>query len=169
MATSVSSTKTKEILHQEVPDSTKTMDDVSSNYQMRPNLNESFRMANIKDIIVDVLQQVLEGTFKLFSLYSHLKQINSRLNSVRLDKQYSSRDAANWSRCIVDDITKRIKDLSIPRYKHVAQVMLAEQTGAGSRFIARCLWDAECDYKISETYTTENIICIVTVFGVYFY
>lgn len=52
--------------HQEVPDSTKTMDDLKSNYQIRPNLNESFRVANIKDIIVDVLQQVLEGMFVYF-------------------------------------------------------------------------------------------------------
>lgn len=88
---------------------------------------------------------------------------------MRLGKEYSSREAANWSRQIVDDISKRIKDLSIPRYKHVVQVMLAEQTGAGSRFIARCVWDAECDSKISETYTSENVICIVTVFGIYSY
>lgn len=61
MAASNKNKKTKEPLLQDVPDSTKTMDDLSSNYQMRPNLNESFRAANIKDIIVDVLQQVLQG------------------------------------------------------------------------------------------------------------
>lgn len=73
MATSVSSTKTKENIHQQVPDSTKTMDDLSSNYQIRPNLNETFRIANIRDIIVDVLQQVLEGLFNPFVFsFAHL-------------------------------------------------------------------------------------------------
>lgn len=47
--------------------------------------------------------------------------------------------------------------------------MLVEQTGAGCRFIARCRWDAECDSKVSETYTSENILCIVSVFGIYLY
>lgn len=62
-----------------------------------------------------------------------------------------------------------MKELKIPRYKHVVQVMLAEQTGAGCRYIARCRWDAEADSKISEFYKSESIICIVTVFGIYLY
>lgn len=47
--------------------------------------------------------------------------------------------------------------------------MLAEQTGAGCRYIARCHWDASCDSKVSEQYKSESIVCIVSVFGVYQY
>lgn len=82
---------------------------------------------------------------------------------------YASSEASEWSRQIVNDINKRIKDLETPRYKHLVQVMLAEQAGAGSRYIARCIWDASCDSKVSEQYKSETIICIVTVFGIYRY
>lgn len=57
----------------------------------------------------------------------------------------------------------------MPRYKHVIQVMLAEQTGSGCRYMARCRWDAETDSKVSEFYQSESLFCIVTVFGVYLY
>lgn len=80
-----------------------------------------------------------------------------------------SEEVSNWCRQIVNDINNRVKALEIPRYKHVVQIMLAEQTGAGCRYIARCVWDAGCDSKISEQYKSESIICIVTVFGIYRY
>lgn len=84
-------------------------------------------------------------------------------------KEYSSNDVAAWCRQIVDGINKRITSLEIPRYKHIVQTMLSEQTGAGSRYIARCHWDASCDIKVSEQYKSETMICVVTVFGVYQY
>lgn len=84
-------------------------------------------------------------------------------------KEYSSDEVSEWCRQIVNDINRRIKDLEIHRYKHIVQIMLAEQTGAGCRYISRCHWDASCDSKISEQYKSETIVCIVTVFGVYQY
>lgn len=75
----------------------------------------------------------------------------------------------NWSKQIVNETNQRIKELNIPRYRHIVQVMLAEQTGAGCRYVARCCWDASADSKVSEQYKSETIICIVTVFGVYCY
>lgn len=47
--------------------------------------------------------------------------------------------------------------------------MLVQQTGAGSRYIARCCWDAECDCHISDFYANEHIVCVVSVFGIYLY
>lgn len=89
--------------------------------------------------------------------------------SFNIGKEYSSKEVSEWSRQIVNDINRRIKELAIPRYKHIVQIMLAEQTGAGCRYMARCHWDASCDSKISEQYKSETIVCIVTVFGVYQY
>lgn len=76
MATSASNTQTIETHHQEMPDTTETMDELKRNYQIRPNLNESFRSANIKDIIVDVLQQVLEGKLVNFFRFIGSLRIN---------------------------------------------------------------------------------------------
>lgn len=86
-----------------------------------------------------------------------------------IGKEYSSKEVGEWCRQIVNDINRHIKELAIPRYKHIVQIMLSEQTGAGCRYLARCHWDASCDSKISEQYKSETIVCIVTVFGVYQY
>lgn len=69
----------------------------------------------------------------------------------------------------MNETNRRIKELEIPRYRHIVQIMLTEQSGAGCRYTARCHWDASCDSKVSEQYKSETIICIVTVFGVYQY
>lgn len=55
------------------------------------------------------------------------------------------------------------------RYRHVVQVMLAQQNGAGCKYLARCRWDAECDSQVSAFFSNETLVCVVTVFGVYLY
>lgn len=55
------------------------------------------------------------------------------------------------------------------RYKHIVQVIIAQQAGAGCKYIAKCRWDAQCDVQISNIYTNETIACIATVFGIYLY
>ncbi|XP_031635733.1 dynein light chain Tctex-type-like [Contarinia nasturtii] len=125
--------------------SEKLNNDSINQYQIRPSIGNSFPIASIREIINEILLQTLDG------------------------KEYTCSEVGAWCRQIVDGINMRIKSLEIPRYKHIVQTMLAEQTGAGSRYIARCHWDASCDSKVSEQYKSETIICIVTVFGVYQY
>lgn len=89
--------------------------------------------------------------------------------NIQIGKTYNVSEVADWCRQIVNTINQRIKELEIPRYRHIVQVMLLEQTGAGCRYTARCCWDASTDSKISEQFKSETIICIATVFGVYRY
>lgn len=84
-------------------------------------------------------------------------------------KEYSKKEAPIWTRQIADNINLRVKELNMPRYKHVTQVMLAEQLGAGCRYLARCRWDAESDSKVSEIFHLEDLYCVVTVFGIFDY
>lgn len=44
------------------PNSTKSSDE-SSNYQMRPNLSDSFKVATVKEIIIEIMNGILEGMF----------------------------------------------------------------------------------------------------------
>lgn len=59
--------------------------------------------------------------------------------------------------------------MDMPRYKHVVQVHIGQQTGAGCKYIARCLWDAESDNHIEQVFTNASLFCVVTVFGIYLY
>lgn len=40
----------------------------TSQYQIRPSLSKSFQMANVKEIIGEVFQQILDGTLSVFFL-----------------------------------------------------------------------------------------------------
>ncbi|XP_053697884.1 dynein light chain Tctex-type protein 2B-like [Sabethes cyaneus] len=116
-----------------------------STYQMRPSLEQTFKSENIKQIINTVLNDTLSG------------------------KTYTAVDAARWTKSLADEISLKVKDLEMKRYKHVVQVMLGQQLGAGCKYIARCRWDAECDNQASGEFKNATIFCIVTVFGLYLY
>lgn len=114
-------------------------------YQMRPTLEQTFKSEKIKQIISAVLNDTLSG------------------------QTYTALDAARWTKSLADEISLKVKDLEMKRYKHVVQVVLGQQLGAGCKYIARCRWDAECDNQTSGEFKNATIFCIVTVFGLYLY
>jgi len=142
--TSVDITERKsfdEVVLSVIPDESRS----TSQYQIKPTLKEGFQGPAIKEIISNVLLEVLDG------------------------KQYISSQIQEWTSKISDTISTQVKELNMRRYKHIVQVLIAQQTGAGCRYIARCRWDAECDAQVSNYFTNESMACIVTVFGVYMY
>lgn len=48
----------------------------TSNYQMKPNLQDSFKASNVKEIIRDVLQDILKGNQIQSILFIHFKKIS---------------------------------------------------------------------------------------------
>lgn len=95
------------------------------------------------------------------------REFNFIMYFKRIGKVYSYKEAPNWSAEIVNKINRRIKDLQIPSYKHVVQIMLAEQMGSGCRYIAKSFWDNTSDIKMSQPYHSDSIFSVVTVFGNY--
>ena len=114
-------------------------------YQMRPKLEEMFKSAKIKDLMINLMQDTLKG------------------------KTYNSVEAAEWTKTIADGLNQGIKDLAMKRYKHVVQVAIGQQLGSGYKFAACCRWDAECDCQTSEVFSNASLFCICTVFGIYLY
>uniref|UniRef100_A0A1B0DBY6 Uncharacterized protein n=1 Tax=Phlebotomus papatasi TaxID=29031 RepID=A0A1B0DBY6_PHLPP len=47
------------------------------------------------------------------------------------DKTYSKEDAAIWTKQISQEVGSKIMELKMKRYKHVVQVTLGQQLGAG--------------------------------------
>ncbi|XP_059619747.1 dynein light chain Tctex-type protein 2B-like [Phlebotomus argentipes] len=122
----------------------KAIDD-GNTFQIRPTLENSFQTFQVKEIIKACLARILT------------------------DKTYSKDDVASWTKQIAQDVGNQIIELKMKRYKHVVQVALGQQLGAGCKYIARCRWDAECDSQVSDVFTNTSLYCIVTVFGVYLY
>ena len=98
---------------------------------------------------------------------------------------------SKWSKEIADSVRDKLKELQIPRYKYMVQVVVGERKSQGVRMGCRCLWDSETDnfataefsnvrvsnllmniFSFSYTKTNEQqetIFCTCTAFGVYLY
>ncbi|XP_039486931.2 dynein light chain Tctex-type protein 2B [Drosophila santomea] len=86
------------------------------------------------------------------------------------NKTYNQSEALKWTRELADDINTKIKGrASSPRFKHVVNVMLYQQTGAGCFYGARAIWDELSDDYITFTFDGGSFVCIATVFGCYQY
>eukprot|EP01138_Halocafeteria_seosinensis_P003243 gb/GECG01003317.1/.p1 GENE.gb/GECG01003317.1/~~gb/GECG01003317.1/.p1 ORF type:complete len:143 (+),score=14.40 gb/GECG01003317.1/:1-429(+) len=108
---------------------------------LRPSHHDRFPVGRAKAIMREILQEKLEG------------------------ETFSSEHA----KPIADEIRSQIRDLEIPRYKIMVQVLMGEQRGEGMRMGTRSLWDPMTDSYASETYTNDHLFCIATVFSVYLY
>lgn len=71
------------------------------------------------------------------------------LNEQLANKQYDSNETSALSKDIATLIKSKLKDLKLPRYKYLVQVMIGEMRGAGVRCGCRCLWDQNTD-KLAE-------------------
>ncbi|XP_020715365.1 tctex1 domain-containing protein 2 isoform X2 [Ceratitis capitata] len=111
-----------------------------TSYRMKPALRELFPASRIKSIIQNTIYEKLQD------------------------------EARKWTREISDEVSFAVKELvHMPRFKHVVQVTLGQQLGAGCRYIAKCCWDAESDSHASDVFTNASLFCVCTVFGVYLY
>ncbi|KAA0145947.1 hypothetical protein FNF27_03776 [Cafeteria roenbergensis] len=70
---------------------------------------------------------------------------------------------------IARDIRDRLKELELPRYKYMVQVVVGENSGEGVRVGTRCLWDASTDGMAHESMTSDKLFVTAMAFGVYLY
>ena len=85
------------------------------------------------------------------------------------DKQYQADHSSTWTKEIADEVKNKLKELGLPRYKFMVQVVLGEQRGQGVRMGSRSFWDTNTDNSASHTYMNDNLFCVCVAFGVYLY
>ncbi|XP_020798175.1 dynein light chain Tctex-type [Drosophila serrata] len=115
-------------------------------YSMGPAFGKKFPLPYIVYILNEIMQQKL------------------------VNKVYTAEEAAKWTREIADTVNLKFKGRGVfPRFKHVVNVMLYQQTGAGCFYGARAIWDPLSDDFGSYTFDGGSFVCIATVFGCYQY
>ncbi|GMI22853.1 hypothetical protein TeGR_g4468, partial [Tetraparma gracilis] len=91
---------------------------------------------------------------------------------------YSSDEASLLSKKISDEVKNRLRDLNLPRYKFMVQVVMGQKetdkevTGdkhGGTHLGCRCFWDADTDQYSSVTTGNDNYFCCCTAYSVYQY
>ncbi|ALC46457.1 Dlc90F [Drosophila busckii] len=113
---------------------------------MRPAFGESFPLPIVKSIMNNIMTEKLK------------------------DKTYDKNIAKTWTREIADEVNQQIATNSkVKRYKHVVQVMLGQELGAGATYLSRCCWDCDCDTSISEVFSNTSLFCVCTVYATFQY
>merc|ERR1712066_1175722 len=84
------------------------------------------------------------------------------------DKEYSAEDAKTWTLELSNDIKAAVKELNIPRYKIIVQVVIGEQASQGLRVASKCLWDVTSDNWASYTFQNNSLFAVGMVFGCYY-
>ncbi|XP_023169510.1 tctex1 domain-containing protein 2 [Drosophila hydei] len=115
-------------------------------YSMRPAFGESFPLPIVRNIISTTMTEKLK------------------------DKIYDKDIAKIWTSEIADEVNQKIAaSPKVKRYKHVVQVMLGQELGAGCTYLSRCCWDCDCDTSVTEVFSNTSLFCVCTVFGTYQY
>ena len=123
-------------------------------YQIKPKRKDKFKPGEFKKTIKDLLNEKFKA---------------SEEKSKATISTYQPEHTTNLSKDIAEDIKSHLKKLELPRYKYVVQVMIGEQKGQGIRVGSKCLWDFDTDYCTYETYLTDSLFVLVTVYAIYLY
>mmetsp|Transcript_67352 Transcript_67352/g.161486 ORF Transcript_67352/g.161486 Transcript_67352/m.161486 type:complete len:131 (+) Transcript_67352:104-496(+) len=90
------------------------------------------------------------------------------MNDYLRDKEYSAEDAKIWTLELSNDIKASVKELRIPRYKIIVQVVIGEHGSQGIRVASKCLWDVTSDNWASYTFQNQSLFAVGMVFGCYY-
>merc|ERR1712039_314674 len=94
--------------------------------------------------------------------------IDRVMNEYFKDKEYSAEEAKQWTLELSNDIKTAVKELAIPRYKIIVQVVIGEQASQGIRVASKCLWDVNSDNWASYTFQNQSLFAVGMVFGCYY-
>ncbi|KAI6652831.1 Tctex1 domain-containing protein 2-like [Oopsacas minuta] len=114
-------------------------------YSIRPHFSQKFRPIELQELLNTTLREELD------------------------DKEYSSETVPSLTKEISDQIREKFKQLDLPRYKILVQVIIGEARGGGVKIAARCFWDNDTDSYLTAHYMSKSIFAVATVFGVYYY
>mmetsp|Transcript_9253 Transcript_9253/g.27446 ORF Transcript_9253/g.27446 Transcript_9253/m.27446 type:complete len:128 (+) Transcript_9253:116-499(+) len=113
-------------------------------YIMQPKDEEKFYPSKVTEAIKRVMDDMLK------------------------DKEYSVEDAKMWTQDLSNDIKTAVKELNMPRYKIIVQVVVGEQASQGVRIASKSLWDSGSDNWASYTFQNKEIWATGMVFGCYY-
>ncbi|EDL30567.1 dynein light chain Tctex-type 4 isoform X1 [Mus musculus] len=80
---------------------------------------------------------------------------------------YCGSEAGKLVQALCEQIHTRVRELNLPRYKLVCNVVLGPREGQGVHVVSRALWDAVHDGLASATFTNPSLFAVATVHAVY--
>ena len=112
-------------------------------YQLEPRDRERFFPSKVRKIVQETLEDYLEE-----NIWEETKNPEICEDLTRL-------------------IRKKVKELIMPRYKLIVQIVCGALKGQGIRVTSKCLWDPNFDNYCTYTHREDQYYITVMVFGVY--
>jgi hypothetical protein len=116
----------------------------AAEFSIRPTYNERFPSSTVTEVLRDILKTELTGI------------------------EYTVDSTPDQSKRIADTVRNKLRDLKLPRYKFMVQVVIGELRGQGVQMGSRCFWDSSSDCQVSETFVNDSLFAVCTAFGVYY-
>ena len=117
---------------------------LENTYKMKPDPHTEFRSGKVTEVIQEVLASYLEK----------MKYDQKRINIIVRD--------------LATHIKSRVKDMMIPRYKIVCNIVLGQSQSQGFHETSQCLWDTSTDNWACASYKNDSIFAVATVHAVYY-
>lgn len=92
--------------------------------------------------------------------------IRSVLENNLANQTYQGDLVQQQTKSIADAVKEKLKDLALPRYKYMVQVVIGEQRGEGIRMGCRTFW-ASTDTYASDTFVNDSLFCCCVAYAVY--
>lgn len=113
-------------------------------YKMAPEAGNHIAMSKIEEMAEQILRDEIGG------------------------KIYNSFHAGQMACSISSKIKTKVKEMNVPRFRIVCQVVVSQAKEQGLEAASRCLWDASTDNFTAVTYQNDSISATAMVYGVYY-
>ena len=117
----------------------------------------------------------LANTYKLSpdegmaSCSSKVRQIAEEILESELSDMTYDREICGKMACdLAAKIKAKVKELGIPRYKIVCQVIIGQVQEQGIEAASRCVWDSKTDTYECISYKNRSVFAVAMIHGVYF-
>ncbi|XP_062604913.1 dynein light chain Tctex-type 5-like, partial [Saccostrea cucullata] len=94
--------------------------------------------------------------------------VKSILNHFLEKETYSASSCSKLACDLSILIKNKVKELGLPRYKIICNVIISQKDSQSMQTASRCLWDTTTDTFSQVTYSNTSLCAVVTVHCVYF-
>lgn len=112
-------------------------------YRLGPDADKSFHFKNVHDLVYSTMEATIGN------------------------KKYDYMTAGNLACQVSARVKDKVKQLNIPRYRIVCQVVIVENCDQGLEAASSFLWDDKKDNYACVTYKNTSLIAAAMVYGVY--
>lgn len=117
---------------------------MENTYRMVPDQDTAFSASKVRQIAEEILETELA------------------------DKSYDHSMCGKMACDLAIKIQTKVKDLNMPRYKIICQVVVGQVRDQGLEAASRCIWDPKTDSYECVSFKNNSIFAIALIHGLYY-